>query len=105
MNRKPIKIRARLKNGVTTVKALIYHPRETGRRKDKATGKEIPAHFIQEIRCSHNGEMKVALDLGISVSKNPYLQFELEGGEKGDSVELSWRDNLGKTDAIVTKIT
>lgn len=50
-----IRIRARLSGDVTTVKALISHPMETGNRKNKKTGKLIPAHFIQEVTCKHNG--------------------------------------------------
>ena len=44
---KSIKVRAKVKDGITVVKALITHPMETGLRKDKKTGKKIPAHFIQ----------------------------------------------------------
>ena len=50
-----IKMRAAAKDGVTTIKALISHPMETGTRKDKKTGEKIPAHFIQEVVCEHNG--------------------------------------------------
>ena len=42
-----IKMRAKTDGTVTTIKALISHPMETGTRKDKKTGKKIPAHFIQ----------------------------------------------------------
>ena len=38
-----IKLKATAGNGETTVKALIKHPMETGRRKDKATGELVPA--------------------------------------------------------------
>ena len=37
-----IKIRAKESNGVVTVKALMKHPMETGKRKDKKTGDNIP---------------------------------------------------------------
>ena len=50
-----IKARAKMSDGVTTVKALVKHPMETGQRKDKKSGKLIPAHFIQEVVCEHNG--------------------------------------------------
>ena len=50
------KVRAREAGGVTTVKALITHPMETGLRKDKKTGKKIPAHFIQNLSVEHNGK-------------------------------------------------
>ncbi|WP_316366681.1 thiosulfate oxidation carrier complex protein SoxZ [Candidatus Thiodiazotropha sp. CDECU1] len=104
MNRKTIKLRAKLKNGVTTVRSLMLHPMETGLRKDKKTGKAMPAHYIQEVACRHNGELKVTTEFGISVSKNPFLQFELEGGEKGDILELTWRDNRGETESATTQI-
>ena len=104
MNRKPIKLRARLKGEVTVVKALISHPMETGLRKDKKSGQTIPAHFIREVTCSHNGDLKLSLEFGISVSRDPFLEFELEGGAQGDEVALAWRDNRGESDAITTRI-
>ena len=52
---KSIKIRAKEKGGVVTVKALMNHPMETGLRKDKKTGEKIPAHFIQEVKASSGG--------------------------------------------------
>jgi hypothetical protein len=48
MASKSIKLRAKEKGGVTTVKALMTHPMETGLRKDSKTGKLIPAHYIRE---------------------------------------------------------
>ena len=104
MKKKPIRLRAKLKNGVTTIKTLISHPMETGLRKDKKTGETIPAHFIQEVTCKHNGELKVLMEFGISVSRNPFLQFELEGGAKGDTMELAWKDNREETDSVTAQI-
>ena len=49
MAKKNIKLRARLKDGIVTVKALIKHPMETGLRKDKVTGLKVPAYHITEI--------------------------------------------------------
>ena len=46
---KSIKIRAKMKGDETQVKCLMTHPMETGLRKDKKTGKLIPAHFINEV--------------------------------------------------------
>jgi thiosulfate oxidation carrier complex protein SoxZ len=50
-----IRMRANLEGDVTTVRALISHPMETGMMKNKKTGDLIPAHFIQEVVCEHNG--------------------------------------------------
>ena len=53
---KSIKIRAKEKSGVVTVKSLMTHPMETEARKDSKTGKPIPAHFIQEVTCKAGGK-------------------------------------------------
>ncbi|WJW76185.1 thiosulfate oxidation carrier complex protein SoxZ [Thiohalobacter sp. IOR34] len=99
-----IKIRAKLSKGVTTVKALISHPMETGQRKDKSTGKLIPAHFIQEVVCEHNGNAVLTAEWGPAISKNPYLSFRFKGASNGDILKLRWVDNKGKSDSIETKI-
>jgi sulfur-oxidizing protein SoxZ len=94
-----IKMRAAAKDGVTTIKALISHPMETGTRKDKKTGEKIPAHFIQEVVCEHNGKNVMTAHWGPAISKNPYLSFRFTGGNAGDKVKLSWVDNMGKSDS------
>lgn len=104
MASKSIKIRAKNKKGVTTVKALMKHPMETGLRKNKKTGKVIPAHFIQEVTAKHNGNTVIDCGWSGSISKNPYLSFKFEGGAKGDSIEVSWKDNTGDSDSKTAKI-
>jgi sulfur-oxidizing protein SoxZ len=99
-----IKIRAKAKKGVTTVKSLITHPMKTGLRKNKKTGKLIPAHFIQEITCQHNGTYVMKAYWGPSISKNPYLSFKFKGGEKGDKITINWMDNKGNKDSLSKKI-
>ncbi|MCW8854788.1 MAG: thiosulfate oxidation carrier complex protein SoxZ [Gammaproteobacteria bacterium] len=99
-----IKVRAKVKDDVTVVKTLINHVMETGLRKDKKTNKMIPAHFIQEVTCEHNGKNVLTAQWGISVSKNPYLSFKFKGAKAGDSLKVSWVDNKGKSDSIESKI-
>lgn len=94
-----IKLRAKNKDGVTTIKALISHPMETGTRKDKKTGKKIPAHFIQEVVCEHKGNKVMVANWGAAISKNPYLSFKFSGAVAGDTVKLSWVDNKGENDS------
>ena len=101
---KGIKIRAQAKGGVTTVKALMSHPMHTGLRKNKKTGKKIPAHFIQEVKCEHNGAVAMTALWGPAISKNPYLSFKFKGGAKGDSIKISWVDNKGESSAQEAKI-
>jgi sulfur-oxidizing protein SoxZ len=101
---KSIKVRAKVKGGETVVKTLISHPMETGLRTDKKTGKKIPAHFIQEVTCEHNGNNVMTALWGTAVSKNPYLSFKFKGAKSGDTLKISWLDNQGKSDSLEAKI-
>ena len=104
MAKSSIRLRASNKGGVATVKALITHPMETGLRKDKKTGKKVPAHFIQTISGKHNGKEVILAEWGAAVSKNPYLSFQFAGAKKGDSVALTWSDNKGGSETASTKV-
>lgn len=104
MAKKKIRMKVSNKDGVSQVKAIITHPMETGLRKDKKTGKPIPAHFIQEVIVDHNGSNVLTAYWGGSVSKNPYLKFFFKGGAKGDKVTLTWKDNMGETASTTAKI-
>lgn len=99
-----IKVRAKLEGNVTTVKALVSHPMETGLIKDKKTGELIPAHFIQEVTCEHNGNTVLTAMWGVAISKNPYLSFRFKGAKVGDKLTLRWVDNTGKSDTEETVI-
>jgi sulfur-oxidizing protein SoxZ len=100
-----IKMRAKASGGVTTIKALISHPMETGTRKDKKTGEKIPAHFIQEVVCKHGDKTVMTAQWGAAISKNPYLSFKFKGGNAGDKVSLSWTDNKGNSDSSEASIS
>jgi len=94
-----MKIRARLKDGVTEVKVLMIHPMETGRRIDDA-GETVPAHFIQLVTATLNGKPVLEAQWGTGISKNPYLTFRLRGANLGDKIAVNWVDNKGATNAI-----
>ena len=100
-----IKIRAKLSGEVTTIKALIKHPMDTGLVKDKKTGNVIPAHFIQEVTCEHGGNKVMTAMWGAAVSKNPYLSFKFAGAKAGDTIRLSWVDNKGESDSAETQVS
>jgi len=93
-----IRARVTLKDQIATIKVLIQHPMETGLVKDNRTGQTIPAHYIKDIKCLHNGEVVLQGDWGIAVSKNPYLSFEIDKAKVGDKINIAWADNLGQSD-------
>ncbi|MFN2309716.1 MAG: thiosulfate oxidation carrier complex protein SoxZ [Gammaproteobacteria bacterium] len=99
-----IKVRAKLTGDVTTVKALVTHPMDTGLVKDRKTGETIPAHFIQEVVCEHQGKVVMTALWGPAVSKNPYISFRFKGAKVGDALKLRWVDNKGQSDAEETVI-
>jgi sulfur-oxidizing protein SoxZ len=99
-----IKIRAKVEGDVTEVKMLIKHPMETGTRKDSKTGELIPAHFIQQVNCEHNGSNVMTALWGVGISKNPYLSFKFTGAKAGDTVKVQWVDNKGESDSAEASI-
>lgn len=99
-----IKVRAKAKKGVATIKCLISHPMETGLRKNKKTGEKIPAQFIQEVSCEHDGKSVLNAQWGPAVSKNPFLSFKFSGAKSGDTIKISWVDNKGDSDSTEAKI-
>jgi len=104
MAKKPMKIRAWVDGDKTQVKAIIFHPMETGQRKNKQTGKLIPAHFIKEVHCEHNGRDVLTCLWSTAVSKNPFLSFRFKGAKAGDKLKISWVDNKGERDQGETTI-
>jgi len=88
-----IKIRTQRQTDYLELKLLIVHPMENGRNRDPLTGELIPAHFIQELHLTLNGQPLLSADLGGSVSKNPYLSFRLLDTRAGDRIEVIWLDN------------
>jgi sulfur-oxidizing protein SoxZ len=125
-----VKVRAKQKKNVITVKALITHKMETGARKNSATGKLIPAHFIQEATLSFaklkaevitpddpekSDTIKYTLigepegvvataQLSGGVSKNPYVSLNLAGKSIDDLIHNK-KKNITVNGKSVTKIT
>jgi len=95
-----IKIRTAFdeKAGVHVVKSIFNHPMETGLRKD-AAGQLVPAHFIKEVVCEHNGKPVFNAQWGTAISRNPYLSFELRGAKTGDKLSMRWVDNKDDSDS------
>ena len=90
----PMKIRAQMAGDKVEVRVLMSHEMETGQRKD-ASGKTVPAWFIQNVTATHNGKIVLSAEWGTAVSKNPFLSFRFSGGKPGDKVQVTWTDNHG----------
>jgi sulfur-oxidizing protein SoxZ len=86
-----MRIFAKEEGGTVSVKIIIQHPNESGTRKDEA-GNIVPAHFIREGSVLLNGKPLFDLQLGPSVSRDPFLQFRFSG-KKGDALALRFIDS------------
>ena len=97
-----MKIRATMAGDKVEVRVLMSHEMETGLRKD-ANGVAIPAWHIREVSAALNGKTVMTAQWGPSISKNPFLQFNIKGAKAGDKVSITWVDNKGdrRTDEAV----
>jgi len=96
MATKTIEVRAKYKNGITTINALITHPMGAGNTKSP--------HFIQEVTCTHKETTLLTAQWGVGMPTNPYLSFSFNGGQKGEEITLKWVDNKGGSDTTTTII-
>jgi sulfur-oxidizing protein SoxZ len=90
----PIRIRAKVRGGRTEVLVLMPHPMETGLRTG-ASGL-VPAHYITDAQIWCEERMVLAAKLSIAVSKDPLLSFSFRGGQSGERIRVTWRDNTGE---------
>jgi sulfur-oxidizing protein SoxZ len=95
-----IRVKASLRSGLTTVRAIIHHPMHTGYEIDKSAKKLIPAHFIENVIVHHGDIIVLQCDWGRAISANPYLSFSFTGAQAGDVLRISWSDNLGQSDSV-----
>jgi thiosulfate oxidation carrier complex protein SoxZ len=89
-----MKMRAKLVDEIAEVKVIIVHPMTTGRAKNSA-GQLIPAHFIQTLEATLNGNKVLEAHCSTAISKNPYFTFYVAGAKLGDTVMMKWQDNMG----------
>ena len=98
---KKIRIKAKEKNGVVTVKAMIKHPMLSYIQAKK---KHKKANFITYIVAKANGETVYEVSTSQFLSKNPYIKFQFRGAKKGDKVEITAKDLSGDSVTTTAKI-
>ena len=92
------------KGEIIQIKTLIPHKMETGLRKDKKTGKEIPRKIINKFVATYNGTEIFSADWRTSISANPYMAFYTVATESG-TLEFTWTDDDGSVYSASSKIT
>jgi len=92
------KIKAKLKNGVVSVKAMAKHEMTTYDIAEKQTGDRDNANFIFHITATVNGETVWEVSTSQFLSKNPIFKYKFQGiGAKGDKILMTATDRKGKT--------
>ena len=93
---KKTRIKAKLKKGIVTVKALANHPMLSYQEAERAK-KEV--NFITYVVAKVNGNVVYELSSSQFLSKNPYFKFQFNadavGAKKGDKLEFTWVDLKG----------
>ena len=91
------------KGEIVTIKTLIKHKMESGRRKGK-DGKTIPRKIINKFTAKMNGETVFSMDIAPSVSANPFIQFNMRAEKTGELL-MEWTDDDGSVYSAKKTIT
>jgi len=100
-----IKIKPKKYKVGDTVKVdfIVIHPMDTGMAKDKETGKIKPAHYINDITFSFDGEPFTKMKVWESISTNPYFSVNYKVTKKG-KITVDYSDNLGEKNSKSKKV-
>jgi len=98
---KKTRIKAKLKKGIITVKAMAKHAM-LGHREAKKAKKEL--NFITYMTATVNDKLVYEVSTSQFLSKNPYIKFKFRGADKGDKVIITWVDLTGVTQVSTGKI-
>jgi len=85
-----------------TIKTLISHKMESGRRKDKE-GNVIPRSIINRFTCDFNGQNVIDVAMEPAISTNPFFQFDATVPEAGE-FKFTWYDDDGDVYEAVKSI-
>jgi len=88
---------------VVKVDFIVIHPMETGMRKDKKSGKVVPAHYIDEVKFYYGKELITKMAVWESISTNPYFSINLKATRK-DTLRVVFKDNQGEVHEKTKKV-
>ncbi len=88
---------------IVKVSFMVMHPMDTGMRKNKKTGKIVPAHYINEVKFMFNGKVFTTMKTWESLSTNPVFTVNFKVPGKG-KITVSYTDNTGESQEKSKKI-
>ena len=96
-----MRIKAKEKKGITTVKVMAKHPMTSYAEAKK---KKIKANYITSMIGKVGSETVYEVTTSQQLSKNPYMKFKFKGENKGKKIEISWTDLSGASKSGSKKI-
>lgn len=88
---------------VVNVSFMIMHPMETGMRKDKKSGKLIPADYITEVKFFFDDKPFTTLKVWESVSTNPVFTVSYKVPGKG-KLKVIYKTSTGEVGEKIKKV-
>ena len=89
-----MRIKAKVKKGITIVKFMAKHIMLS---RAEAIKKKRKANYITSIIATLNNKIVFEASTSQSLSKNPYIKFKFKGGNKGDKINIVWKDLQGNS--------
>jgi len=80
---------------IVKVDFMVMHPMETGMRKDKKTGKIMPAEYITEVKFFFNDTLFTNMVIWEALSTNPLFTTNFKVPGKG-TLKVVFKDNKGE---------
>jgi sulfur-oxidizing protein SoxZ len=96
-----MRIKAKEKKGITTVKVMAKHPMMS---YDEAKKKKKEANFIINMDAKVDSEVVYEVSTSQFLSKNPYMKFKFKGENKGKKLVIKWTDLKGNSKTGSKKI-
>ncbi len=88
---------------IVKVDFIAIHPMDTGMKKDKKTGKIIPAKYINDVEFFFNDKSFTKMKIWESVSTNPYFSVKMKITEPG-KIKVVYKDNTGESGEAKKKV-
>jgi len=96
-----MRIKAKEKKGITTVKVMAKHPMTSYAEAKK---KKIKANYMTSMVGKVGAETVYEVSTSAQLSKNPYMKFKFKGSNKGKKITLTWTDLSGASKSKSKKI-
>jgi len=82
---------------------MVMHPMDTGMRKDKKTGKIVPADYINEVKFFFNDKPFTTMQIWESVSTNPVFTIDFKVPGAG-TLKVVYKTNTGEVHETTKKV-